>query len=71
VLQLEGKDWFAFETSPNLASLLQCAREAISLVMNTGLAKGGGRIGRLPDTHVQFLKGLKVFLESSTTFDTL
>ena len=23
VLLLEGKDWFAFETSPNLASLLQ------------------------------------------------
>jgi len=71
VLQLEGKDWFAFKTSPNLASLLQCAREAITLIMNTGLAKGGGRIGRLPDSHIQFLKGLKVFLESSTTFDTL
>jgi len=61
VLQLERKDWFAFKTSAKLASLLQCAREAITLVLNTGLAKGGGRIGRLPDTHVQFLKGLKVF----------
>ena len=71
ILQLEGKDWFAFETVPHLASLLQCAREGIALVLNTGLAKGGGRIGRLPGAHVQFLKGLNVFLESSTVFENL
>lgn len=71
ILQLEGKDWFAFEAAPHLASLLRCAREGIALVLNTGLAKGGGKIGRLPDTHVQFLKGLHVFLESSTVFENL
>lgn len=44
ILQLEGKDWFAFEAAPHLASLLQCAREGIALVLNTGLANEEERL---------------------------
>lgn len=58
---LDRRDWFAFEMPLNLADLLQCAREAVSVVLDSGLT---GQMGKLPDEQLQFLEGLNKFLDT-------
>ena len=67
VIGLDGKNWFAFEVSVNLADLLQCGRKAVSATINTGLT---GKLGKLTPAHREFLRGLNRFLIANTSFDT-
>ena len=65
VIRLDGKDWFAFKISANLAGLLRCVRQALETSLTSGLT---GRLGTLSPPHREFLSQLNTFTEN-TTFD--
>ena len=66
VVGLDGKNWFSFEISMNLADLLQCGRLAVGATINAGLR---GQLGRLTSAHREFIRALNRFLLSNTSFD--
>ena len=66
VVGLDGKNWFSFEVSMNLADLLQCGRLAVGATINAGLR---GQLGRLTSAHREFIRALNRFLLSNTSFD--